>query len=100
MSAQQPSISVEYARVRITANVSLSSQTVELAFMGSRTTEPGDSDWVTATWLGDAGTTRDAGVLVGPGQHVLAEGSYWVWFRVTDTPEIPARYAAGQLTIT
>lgn len=99
MSARQPSISVEYARVRITANVSLSSQVVELAFMGSRTTEPSSGDWVTATWLGDAGTTRDAGVLVGPGQHVLAEGTWHCWFRVTDTPEVPARYA-GTLTIT
>lgn len=99
MTVRQPSISTEYARVRITGDVTLSTQTVELAFMGSRTTEPSGGDWHTATWLGDAGTTRDAGVLVGPAGLVLAEGSFYVWFRVTDTPEVPARYA-GTLVIT
>jgi hypothetical protein len=99
MSAQIPSISVEYARVRIIANVDLGSQLVEIAFVGSRTTEPVSGDWVTASWLGSTGTTREAGVLVGPGAHVLAEGTWYLWFRLTDSPEVPARYA-GTLRIT
>lgn len=94
-----PSISVEYARVSLTADVTLDAQTVELAFMGSYNTEPDTGDWVAATWLTPVGTTRTAGVLVGPGAHVLAEGKYYIWFRLTDTPEVPARYA-GQITIT
>lgn len=99
MSARIPSISVEFARVRITANVALGAQAVALAFMPSRTTEPESGDWVSAVWLGESGTTRDAGVLVGPGALALAEGTWQIWFRVTDTPEAPARHA-GTLTIT
>lgn len=94
-----PSISVEYARVRITADVTLNSQTVALAFLTSSTAEPAGGDWQTATWLGAADTTRYAGVLVGPGNLVLAEGVYWVWWKVTDTPEVPAR-RGGRITIT
>jgi hypothetical protein len=99
MTVYQPSISTEYARVRVTGDVTLSTQTVELAFMSSRGTEPSSGDWRSATWLGTADTTRDAGVLVGPAGLVLAAATWYVWFRVTDTPEIPARYA-GTLVIT
>ena len=44
-----PSISVEYARVSLTADVTLDAQTVELAFMGAYGVEPGPTDWVAAT---------------------------------------------------
>jgi hypothetical protein len=98
MTVRIPSISTEYARVNITGDVTLSTQTVELAFMSDRSTEPGSGDWHSATWLGSSGTSRDAGVLVGPAALVLT-GTVYVWFRVTDTPEIPARYA-GTITIT
>ena len=94
-----PSISTEYARVRLTADVELGAQTVELAFLTSNTGEPTGGDWHTATWLGTAGTTRNVGVLIGPGGLVLAEGTWWCWFRLTDTPEVPAR-RAGRITIT
>jgi hypothetical protein len=94
-----PSISTEYARVRFTADVELGSQTVELAFMASMTAEPGPTDWKAATWLGSAGTTRYAGVLVGPDGLVLAEAVWWVWARLTDTPEKPA-WRAGRISIT
>lgn len=94
-----PSVSTEYARVRLTADVELGTQVVELAFLASSTAEPEAGDWETATWLGDAGTTRHAGVLVGPGALVLAEGTYWIWWRIADTPEIPVR-KAGRITVT
>lgn len=94
-----PSISVEYARVTLTADVTLDSQTVELAFMSSRQAEPTSGDWKTATWLTAVGKTRKAGVLVGPGELELAKGTWYMWFRLADTPEVPARYA-GQLVIT
>ena len=94
-----PSISTEYARVKLTADVTLNTQTVELAFLTSSTAEPASGDWHTATWLGTADTTRYAGVLVGPNGLVLAEGVYQVWWRITDTPEVPARNA-GRITIT
>ena len=94
-----PSVSTEYARVKITADVTLGSQTVELAFLSSSTAEPVSGDWQAATWLGDEGTTRYAGVLIGPSALVLAEGTWWCWFRLTDSPEVPTR-RAGRLTIT
>jgi hypothetical protein len=94
-----PSVSTEYARVKISSDVSLGTQPVYLAFLTSSAAEPASGDWQTATWLGTADTTRYAGVLVGPGALVLAEGVYWCWFKVTDSPEVPARNA-GRLTIT
>lgn len=99
MSVEIPSISVEYARVKLSADVTLGTQTVQMAFLTSSTAEPTGGDWQAATWLGDAGTTRHAGVLVGPGAFVLTEGEWWVWWRITDTPEVPAR-RGGRIRIT
>lgn len=90
----QPLISLEYARVNVTADEALGTQTVELAFMTSAPpAKPDTGDWQSATWLGAASTSNSAGVLVGPGALELPVGLYYVWFRVTSTPEVPARYA-------
>lgn len=97
-----PSAGTEYARVKVTVStdgVTINTQPVALAFLTSATTEPVAGNWVTGTWLDDPGTTRHAGVLVGPAAHVLAEGSYWVWVKITDSPETVVR-RAGRLTIT
>lgn len=94
-----PSISVEYARVRLTADVTLDSQTIEMAFVSGYTGEPASGDWHAATWLTPSGTARTAGVLIGTGGLVLAEGTWSVWWRLTDSPEVPAR-RAGTITIT
>ncbi|HOY80523.1 MAG TPA: hypothetical protein PLB92_00150 [Rhodoglobus sp.] len=93
------SVSVEYVRVKLTADVELNSQTVELAILSSQAAEPDDGDWHAATWLTPEGKSRTAGVLVGTGGLVLPNGEYWVWFRLTDNPEKPAK-RAGQLIIT
>ncbi len=37
--------------------------------------------------------------LVGPGNTVLAAGTWTVWVKVTDSPEIPVLQAPGVLTI-
>lgn len=99
MTVTIPSISTEYARVSITGDVELTSQAVQMAFLQSSTAEPSVGDWQTATWLTDPGVTRTAGVLVGPGALALDEGTWWVWWKVTDTPEIVAR-RAGRIEIT
>jgi len=98
-----PSISKEYARVDVTADVELGAQSISFVFLPkvSPDTEPtGGDPWVTATWLGSAGTTRTAGVLVGPGATVLPEGDYRIWWKLTAAPEVPFRMAGGTLTIT
>lgn len=89
----QPSISLEYAKVDVVADETLGPQTVELALMTTYGTKPSSGDWRAATWLGQAGTSRSAGVLVGPGGLALPVGMYYLWFRITSAPEVPARYA-------
>lgn len=64
--------------------------------------EPGNTDWKTASW---AWTTAINGYyiaqcLVGPGGTItLAQGTYAVWIKITDNPEIPV-INTGSLTIT
>lgn len=103
---RQSSIATEYARARWTLNaegvaegLTFDAQVVQMAFLASSTAEPDTGDWVAATWLTAAGTSRTCGVLVGPGALVLAEGTWYVWTRLTDTPEIIPR-KVGTLVIT
>lgn len=95
----QPSVTLEYVRVRITADVELNTQPVFLAFLTDPDAEPVTGDFQAATWLGAPGLSRLAGVNVGPDGLVLAEGDYQVWWKVIDNPEKPVR-RAGSLTIT
>ena len=64
---------------------------------------PAGGDWKTASWETDATTTPPtyyARCLVGPGGTVpLAPGTYMIWLKITDAPEIPARPVAP-ITIT
>lgn len=104
IGVEYPSITQEYARVKLVANAALGTQTVELAFMADYDTKPGDSDWHAATWLevdqtGPPSWSQHVGVMIGPSNLVLALGTWEMWFRLTDTPERPAR-RAGRITIT
>lgn len=101
------SLSKEYVRVRVFAKnagaaVNPTADVVEMAFK-SDGTEPSTPDWKTAAWETDATTDPDtyyARCLVGPGGTVtLTDGSYDVWVRVTDSPEIPVK-KAGRLVVT
>lgn len=92
-----PAVSVEYIFVPVTSSVVLDTQTVEFAFLTSA--PDADTSWIAATWVGEAAKTRSARVLIGPGSAVpLAPGTYQVWVRVHDTPEVPVRLA-GSLKI-
>ena len=73
---------------------------VEFAFKAAGA-DPGMSDWIGGSWVdGTLNGTYLAQCLVGPeGGAVLALGSYVVWTKITDDPEVPV-LQAGVLTIT
>jgi hypothetical protein len=77
---------VEYLSVSVTADVTLDTQPVEFSF--------DRSTWHAATWLGTAGTTRSAQVLLDE-TNLPSVGNWPVFVRVTDSPEIPVMLAGG-----
>jgi hypothetical protein len=101
------SLSLEYVRVPVFAKeagvvVNPTTDAVVMAFK-SDGTEPVTNDWKASTWETDSTTTPAtyyARCLVGTGGTVaLTDGTYDVWVRVTDSPEIPVR-KAGRLVVT
>lgn len=101
------SLSREFVRVQLKATeagqqVDPSLDPVEMAFTVPGT-EPLVGDWKTAGWEADFSQSRPiyfARTLVGPGgTHLLTDGTYDVWVRVTDSPEVPVSNA-GRLVIT
>lgn len=102
----QSALSLEYVKVPVAAResgaaIDITSDVVEMAFT-LQDVAPLSGDWEAAAWETDATTTPDtylARCLVGPsGTATLTAGTYDVWVRVTDTPEIVAR-KAGNLEI-
>ncbi len=95
-----------YVHVPITADRDPTGDTVEMAFSPAYADEP--TSFVTASWTGPAtppvpgvapSYQADARCLVGPGGDVtLPLGSYRVWTKITDTPEIPV-LASDILTV-
>lgn len=82
---------IEYLTVTVVADVSLdNSDAVAISF--DRVT------WLTATWLGSAGMTRQCQVLLGAGNALPTKPSQTVYVRVTDNPEAPV-LNAGTLII-
>lgn len=71
--------------------------TVQFAFMPTTpapAADPGPSDWHAGSWDTVAPATYNAQVLVGPqnGGVVLTQGvEYYVWIRITDSPEVVVR---------
>ncbi len=76
--------------------------TVEIGFSAGRETEP--TTWNAATWatsekirLSVGGTIVEtpykASILVGTGATALAADLHAMWVRVTDSPEVPIRFA-------
>jgi hypothetical protein len=95
----RPVGSLEYVNVRITeANgVTFSAGTVQIAFKSDEST-PSGGDWLTGGWMEGPASVRTARILCGPGgTYVPTAGKYRVWYKFTDSPEIPAR-PAGWIT--
>lgn len=96
-----PSGSVEFLTVLVDTGgvATLSSQPVAFALTAVGYDPDGTTTWRSASWSGEAGTSRSAAILIGPGtSHIIAEGKYEVWVKVTDNPESPIVHA-GRLTI-
>lgn len=74
--------STEYLDVSVTADVSLSAQAVQISV-------DNQSTWLTAAWIGSAGTTRTARVLLQPGVNMPTAGKHPVYVKLTDSPEVP-----------
>ena len=100
---QIPAVSTEYVRVEVaaTANgaaVDPTADTVQFAFLSSYA-EPASGDWKSGSWDSENGRYY-AQCLVGPsGTVTLAKGPWFVWVKVTASPEAPVRQV-GQLQIT
>lgn len=98
------SLSTEYVEVVVRSTVhgyphDPSTDVVAMAFIlgGSN---PGPSDWHTGSWDTVGATRWVAQCLVGPGAGgvPLSAGTYAIWVRVTDNPEVPVEHV-GQLII-
>lgn len=104
----QSAVSLQYVQAAVTATaagapVNPTSDVVQFAFMPG-STAPGSSDWKTGTWDGTAprltGNGYLAQCLVGPGGTIaLAAGTYTMWIKITDSPEVPVMQV-GLLQIT
>ena len=91
--------------VNVTENGSLynpTSDTVQFAFMPTATQVPQSGDWIAGSWNAVAANILypyQAKCLVGPaGTITLGIGTYIIYVRITDNPEIPV-LISGQLQI-
>ena len=100
-------LSLKYYIVPVTAtkagaSYNPTSDTVQFAFMPTATQVPGPSDLVTGLWETNTASVLypyNAKVLVGPGGTItLGIGTYVVYQKTTDSPEIPFDIV-GQLQI-
>lgn len=104
MSAVISDLSTVFVRSRILATVSgaiynPTADVVEVAFKAPGV-DPAGPDWHAASWE-TAGTAYYARLLIGPaGGFVLAVGTYIMWIRITDAPEVPVLEAPGTVRIT
>lgn len=102
MSAEMSTIDLEFVKVPVSFKENgvfqdPTADLVQMAFMAAGST-PGALDWVNASWE-TAGSRYLARALVGPTAKVLTVGTYIVWVKITDSPEIPAKKAPGFLKI-
>jgi hypothetical protein len=97
------SLSTEYIRVPVAATVNNApynptNDAVAFAFTGGA--NPAGGDWHSGSW-DSANTPYAAQCLVGPGAGgvALTVGTWVIWIKITDNPEVPVR-AVGQLSVT
>lgn len=78
------------------------SDTVQFAFMPNSVQQPVVSDWVNGVWETVATNfiyPYNAKCLVGPsGSTVLTQGTYVIYLKITDNPEVPV-LVGGQLEV-
>ena len=100
-------LSTQYILVPVTATQAgaaydPTADSVQFAFMPTATQVPGSSDWVAGSW--DTVTSNllypySAKCLVGPAGVIdPGIGTYVVYMKITDNPEVPV-LIAGQLQI-
>jgi hypothetical protein len=96
-------LSTVYIKSRITATVNGATynptgDVVAVAFKAPGVS-PAAPDWQTGSWEA-AGTSYFARLLVGPAAlFQLAVGTYHMWIRITDSPEILVLQAPGTVRI-
>lgn len=61
---------------------------VDIAFIAGPT-QPQSSDWISASWASMFGPPYIAQIMVGPNGHVLPPGTYKIWARVSNPPQVP-----------
>lgn len=97
MTAVKSTLSTVYIKSRITATVNgvtnydPTGDTVVIAFVAPGVT-PAGADFKAASWETVGSSNYYARALVGPGPGAvidLAAGSYRMWIKITDNPEIP-----------
>jgi hypothetical protein len=102
-------LSLQYVSVPLTvttldgAPYNPTSDVVQMAFMPTATQVPQSGDWVAAVWSTDPSNLiypYAANCLIGPGGTItLGIGTYIIYVRVTDNPEVPVEIAPLQLQI-
>lgn len=96
-------MSREYLPVQIVAEkngntYNPTGDTVQIA-VPVKNVEPVSGDWINGGWTTE-GTNYFARVVIGPGgDKVLTPGTYDVYVKITDSPEVPV-IVAGKLIIT
>jgi hypothetical protein len=103
-------LSLQYLGVPVTA-VTLNgvpynptADLVQMAFLPQATQSPQPTDWQIATWGTNTSNVLQpytAFCLIGPGGTIqLGTGTYVIWVRIVDNPEVPVLTAPMQLEVT
>lgn len=99
------SLSTEYLQVPVQAQVNglpfnPTSDVVQMAFVPIGSVNY-PVTWFTGSWSTTAQGNYLAQCLIGPanGGVVLTPGTYKIWVKITDSPEVPVE-SSGTLTIT
>lgn len=93
----QSVLSTQYLQILVTikspATYNPAGDTVQMAFtpLTYPPTSPTSGSWVSGSWETFPGPAYWAQALVGPanGGTALALGTYQVWLKITDSPEVP-----------
>ena len=100
-------LSTQYVIIPVNATVagqthSPLADVVQFAFLANPSASPQVSDWVAGSWDTSNNSLFPylAQCLVGPlGTITLGQGTYIIWLKITDNPEVPV-FQAGTLIVT